>query len=283
MVDVVEAEAAFDAEPVLVRGPVAALDGDDAVVLDLIGELAADAAIRADAVDLAVRRVGVNAALIDEALLHQRASRAGLHALAAGNTGRGAHGVVEVEDDLFERSPRRHADHVVDLHLAAGAHAQRAMDAGVELHRHRRMAEVCGVRRAAHDGKAAVCDGDPIRPGPEGGVRIVGDRSFGLVGREKLEDELARGSGALGRGLNLHAGRGAAHAGRGEHALALDLNHAGAAVAVRPVTGRGQVAQMRDLDAAPVRHLPDGLARTRLDVFSVQNEPDAVGHGFKTF
>jgi len=54
---VVETEAAFDAEPVLVRGAVAALDRNDAVVLDPVGELAADAAIGADAVDLALRRV----------------------------------------------------------------------------------------------------------------------------------------------------------------------------------------------------------------------------------
>ena len=58
VVDVVEAEAALDAEPVVVGRPVLALDRDDAVVLDLVGELAADAAIGADAVDLAVGRVG---------------------------------------------------------------------------------------------------------------------------------------------------------------------------------------------------------------------------------
>ncbi len=35
-----------------------------------------------------------------------------------------------------------HADHVVDLHLTAGAHAEIALDAGVEIDRHRRMAAV---------------------------------------------------------------------------------------------------------------------------------------------
>ena len=67
MVHVVEAEAALDAEPVLVRRPVAALDRDDAVVLDLVGELAADAAIGTDAMDLAIGRVGEHARLVDEA------------------------------------------------------------------------------------------------------------------------------------------------------------------------------------------------------------------------
>ena len=55
VVDVVEAEAALDAEPVLVGRAVAALGIDDAVVLDLVGHLAADAAIRVQAVHLAVR------------------------------------------------------------------------------------------------------------------------------------------------------------------------------------------------------------------------------------
>src|SRR5262249_2673104 len=44
---VVEAEAALDAEPVLVRRPVAAGDVEQLVVLDVVGELAADAAIGA--------------------------------------------------------------------------------------------------------------------------------------------------------------------------------------------------------------------------------------------
>ena len=35
-----------------------------------------------------------------------------------------------------------HADHVVDLHLAASPDAQAAMDAGIEVNRHRRMAPV---------------------------------------------------------------------------------------------------------------------------------------------
>src|SRR3712207_8556565 len=98
MGDVVEAEAALDAEPVLVRRPVAPLHRDDAVVLDLVRELAADAAVRTDAVDLALGRVrGVeHARLVDEALLHQRPGRAGLDALAAGDAGGAAHLVVEV-------------------------------------------------------------------------------------------------------------------------------------------------------------------------------------------
>ncbi len=46
MMDVVESEAALDAEAVVVRGTVATLHAHDSVVLDVIRELAADAAIR---------------------------------------------------------------------------------------------------------------------------------------------------------------------------------------------------------------------------------------------
>ena len=57
MAHVIEAEAAFDAEPVLVRGSVAAVDVKELVVLDLVGDLTADAAVGADTRDLAVDAV----------------------------------------------------------------------------------------------------------------------------------------------------------------------------------------------------------------------------------
>ena len=55
MMDVVEAEAALDAEPVVVGRAVAALGVDHLVILDLIGDLAADAAKRAERVRPSVR------------------------------------------------------------------------------------------------------------------------------------------------------------------------------------------------------------------------------------
>ena len=48
-----------------------------------------------------------------------------------------------------------HADHVVDLHFAAGADAEIALDAGVEIDRHRGMAAV-GRRASARSGKRPV-------------------------------------------------------------------------------------------------------------------------------
>ena len=68
-----------------------------------------------------------------------------------------AHGVVEVEHDRAVRAAQRVADDVVDLLLAAGAHAAVALDAGVEVDRHGRMRQVGrgllaaqGLERRAH-------------------------------------------------------------------------------------------------------------------------------------
>src|SRR5262249_60680950 len=96
---------------------------------------------------------------IEERRRLARARGAGLHAFAAGDAGRLAHGVVEVEYDFFAIAAAGHADHVVDLHLAAGADAEIALDAGVEIDRHRRMAAVGGERGAA--GEAAPSHGPP--------------------------------------------------------------------------------------------------------------------------
>ena len=66
-----------------------------------------------------------------------------------------------------------HADHVVDLHLAAGADAQIALDAGVEIDRHRRMAAVGRGLRASR-GKRPALDPHAGRPSCQNfGVRIV--------------------------------------------------------------------------------------------------------------
>ena len=274
--DVVEAEAALDAQPVLVGRAVAAGDVADLLVLDVVGDLAADAAIGADALDPAVDLGMADATFVDDRGGHQRAGRAGLDALAAGDAGAGTHRVVHVEHDLGVRVAKRHADHVVDLDLAAGAHAEIALDAGIEMDRHCRMAEV--GRRQLPLGKAGHFDAHPIRPLPQPRLGMVRDLALRLVGEQQLHDHFSRGAGAVGGGDHLHAGCGLADAGRGEHALALDLDHAGAAVAVGPVAGLGQPAQMRDVDALARRDLPDGLARLGLDLPAVQGEGDRIGH-----
>src|SRR5262249_10818249 len=154
----------------------------------------------------------------------------GLHALAAGDACAVAHRVVEIEDDLFVMAARGHADHIVDLNLAAGADTQIALDAGVELHRHRHMAAVRGDAFAERE--AAVADIDRVGPLPEGRMRIVCNRTIGLIADEQLEHELARRLRSLASAAHLHACSRLANARSGEHALTLDFDHAGAAIAV---------------------------------------------------
>ena len=105
MGDIVEPEAALHAKAILVGRSLDALDPRDLVdavlVADLEAELAANPAIGTDALDLTV--VGARVALlrlVEGGRRHQRACRASLDALAAGNAGRLAHGIAHVEDDL---------------------------------------------------------------------------------------------------------------------------------------------------------------------------------------
>src|SRR5262249_21555336 len=156
---VVEAEAALDAEPILVCRSVAAADVEQLVILDVVGELAPDAAVGAYAVDLAIRELRAHVRRVDQGRRHQRAGRAGLHALTADDAGGGAHRIVKVEHDLLGVPAASHADDVVDLHLAAGAHTEIAMDAGIEIDRHCWMAAVgCGWpdRQLAHTQAGSV-------------------------------------------------------------------------------------------------------------------------------
>src|SRR5262245_53553172 len=280
IVHIVEAEAALDAEPVLVGRAVATAHIEELVVLDVIGELAADAAIRTDAVDLAVGLGGEDVALVHQRRRHQRAGRAGLHAFAAGNAGRVAHRVVEVEHDLGVVAAAGHPNDVVDLHLAAGADAEIAMDAGIEIDRHSGMAAVGRRTRVARE--AAGLDVLALDDLPELGIRIVRDLERRLIVEQELGHHAARGLGTIGLRLHLHAGRRHADAACGEHALALDLHHADAAVAVRPIAGLGRVAQVRQLDPEPARSAENRLAGADVDLAVVDGEGFCFvdAHGF---
>ena len=170
-----------------------------------------------------------------------------------------AHGIVEIEHDLFMVAAARHADHVIDLHLAARADAEIAVDAGVEVDRHGRMAAV-GLR-PVRVRETAGLDVLLVRSLPEVGLRIVRGLAGRLIRHQQLDHHPARGLGAIRLGFDLHArGRGA-DAARGQHAFALDLDHADAAVAIGAIAGLGRVAEVRQLDALARGHLEDGLDR----------------------
>ena len=106
-------------------------------------------------------------------------------------------------------------------------------------------------------------------PAPELGRGVVALRLWRLIGDEQLEHHLAALACPLACRFHLHAGGRLADAGSGEHALALDLDHAGAAIAVGAVGGLRQPAQVRDRDAQPLRHLPDRLPGGGLDLAAV--------------
>src|SRR5207249_192748 len=179
------------------------------------------------------------------------------------DTGRLAHRIVEIEHDLRMPAAEREADDIVDLLLAAGAHAARALDAGVEIDGHRRVRDISGGLRAR--GEARRDDAEKALPLCELRVELVD--ALGDVGHEHLDHDLLRVHGTLRYARHLHPRGGCAAAGRGEYALALDLDHAGAAVAfgsdVRHVT------QVRNVDAMALRRFDYSLARNGGDIKAI--------------
>ena len=198
MSDVIEPEAALDAEPPLVAGAFAAIDGDDSIVLDIIGDLTAHPAIGADAVDAGIGVFDTTTLVVQQARRHEGAGRTGLDAFAAGDAGRVRHGVVEIEHHLGGRSAIGHADDVVDLGLAAGADAEVAVDTGVEIDRHGRMAVIRHRDRRRLARRQAAGELAHLRgPMPQLGTGVVAALLGRLIGDQHLHDHLARGFGPV--------------------------------------------------------------------------------------
>src|SRR6185437_1306302 len=124
--------------------------------------------------------------------------------------------------------------------------------------------------------EAARPDVHAVGPGPEFRLRVVGGLALRLIGYQQLEHHLPRGLGALRGRLDLHAVGWLADTACGEHALALNLDHAGAAIAVGAVARLRRIAQMRDVDALALGNLPDGLAFARGDLLAVEEEADRL-------
>ena len=143
VVDIVKAKAPLDAEPPFVRRAVDTFNIFDLVVLHLERNLTAHTTEGADAFDLTVviRRV-TYLRLIHHRGRHKRPRRAGLHAFAAGHTGRCTHRIVDIKNRIGIMPTPGHANHIVDLHLAAGADAEVALDASIKVHTHCHMAVV---------------------------------------------------------------------------------------------------------------------------------------------
>ena len=196
------------------------------------------------------------------------------------------------------------ADHVVALHLATGPHTEPAGDAGIQVDVHRRVGGVMpsGMgQRVGPLGHMMHRGGSPLRPRgqtlahrrgvdgqPVGHVpqvaRTIGARlAFGLVGQQQCQHLLPRLAGPLGAGaLHHHAGGRLADAAGGEHALPLDLHHAGAAVAVGTVAGGVLEAQVRNGLAGTLGHLPEGLAGPGADLGAIQVQGKAFHYALVT-
>ena len=260
---VIESVAALDAQARVVGRAVAALDVEDAVVLDMILELTAHAAVWTERFDGLIGHGHRHFAR-----RHQSPGRAGLHALAAADAGGGTHGIVHVEHDLGVLAAEGEADHVVDLLVAAGAQAARALDAGVEIDGDTGVREIGGDTGPRRE--ARLADVQARRPI----IDLVMACVFLLrhVRLQQLDHHLLCLARARAVGRHLHAGLRRAAAGGGEDALALDLDHAGAAVAHR--IEPGLVAEAGDFDAFVIRYLENGLGAQPRDFAAVEREGD---------
>ena len=174
-----------------------------------------------------------------------------------------------------------HADHVIDLHFAAGTDAETALNAGVEIDAHRDMAVVEQRDAALFElGEAALADALHLGHVPKVARFVMGGVARRLIRHEHFDHHLARGFGAGGVGLDHHAIGGFADAGGGKGPFAFDLDHAGAAIAIGAIARRGLVTQMGNDETPPVGHFPDGHAFFGRDLFAVEGKGDGVGHAW---
>ena len=246
---VVPAVAALHAQPAVVARLLAPLGERDraALLVDVVGERAADAAVRADGIDRLELLARADRHVADR-LVDQRARRARGHALAARDAARLPHRIVQVERDPRRIALARAPDHVVALDVVARAHAAVAQDARVVVDRDHRVRVVLAAPAAVREIVAA----DAVAPHQDeqlvvGGRRLLGILVGGrLVDEQQLREHRALALDALGRRLDLHAVLARAHARGREHAAA-DVDGAHAADADRVVAL--VVAEHRDLDA----------------------------------
>jgi hypothetical protein len=101
-----------------------------------------------------------------------------------------------------------------------------------------------------------------------------------LICQQHLEHHGPGPFDPLADGVDLHARQGCPDTGGGEDPLALDLDHAGTTVAVRPVTRSRVVAQMGNLRPLAARHVPEGLSGDGVHRLAIKREADrrAVAH-----
>ena len=285
MVCVIETESAFDTQALLVGGACTALHFDDALVFHMVGEQATHATKRTHRIDLAVHL------LVAQLRLGAEGTRGtGLHAFTTSHASALAHGIGQVKHDARFSAPPLHPNDLVDLHVATGTHTTVALDTRRQIDRHRgvRIIAPCHALCVVRVPAAQILQGRPnahphlMRPLAEFAMGQVGfsvdplHAAVGSVGQQQLHHQGAAFLRPFAVGVHDHAGRRCATATGCQAALALDFDHTGAAVAIRPVTWL--VAQMRNLYALTLGHLPQGFAGLGVYRQAVEVESNRLAH-----
>ena len=137
VVRIIEAVTTFHTQTIVIRRSVAALNSDDFIFFDVVCKLATYTAIRAHRIN---RFICFD--LIGFFCRCQCTCWASLYTFTAGNTGGRAHRIILVKHNFGMRATKRVADHIVRLFFAARPDAAGALDARIQIHRHRGVREI---------------------------------------------------------------------------------------------------------------------------------------------
>ena len=134
VVNIVKSEPAFDAEASFIGRAIDPFDIFYAIAFDLEADLTAHTAEGADALDFMIKIFAVSdLVFIGDCGWQECACGAGLYAFSAGHAAAFTHGVCHIKGRIGIMPPARHADDVIDLNFAAGAHAEAALNTGVKI------------------------------------------------------------------------------------------------------------------------------------------------------
>ena len=250
-------------------------DPHDLVALDVDVELAADAAVGADAADDLVGvadGLGAEALLGDE--LEDGTGGADADALAAPSAAGVVRIAVAADDDLRVLAPHAYVEHADLLNIFAGPHAAGAKDTGahVVLDHHVARPLVTFAERKL----VVVAQGDVVIH--DVALELVSRMGAAavrqMVARIALEQEAEHAPPVLHRrrGLGLHHHAIGGRRGAGGHQLALSLYRDEADPTVADDGELGVPAERRDVDTGRSRRLENGGARIEGDSGAVQRK-----------
>ena len=127
-------------------------------------------------------------------------------------------------------------------------------------------------------GEAAFGPRDRLGPAPQVRVGIMRIGARGLVSEQKFHDHRTCRPAATAVRADCHAVRRPADARRRQRTFALDLDHAGTAVAVGAIAMPRHMAEVRNRRTEPSRDLPDRFVRCCRHRSPVEGEANRVAH-----